>query len=91
MKKLVTIFFLIIYTAYANPYGKCVGCHGANGEKIALGKSKVIKDMTKAEIKTAMIGYKNNTYGGTMKGLMVAQSISLSEEDINTIAEQIGK
>ena len=47
--------------------------------------------MTKTEIKAAMLGYKNGTYGGAMKNLMVAQSKSLSEIDINSISERIGK
>ena len=92
MKKLVSICLISSCFLYANPYAKCVGCHGVNGEKAALnGKSKIIKDMTKAEIKTAMLGYKDGTYGGAMKGLMKGQSISLSIEDIEAIANQIGK
>ena len=41
----------------AAAYKKCAACHGANGEKAALGKSKVINQMTKAEIVTALNGY----------------------------------
>ena len=92
MKKLVSICLISSCILYANPCAKCVGCHGVNGEKAALGgKSKIIKDMTKAEIKTAMLGYKDGTYGGVMKGLMKGQSMSLSNEDIEAIANQIGK
>ncbi len=92
MKKSVSLFLIMSCLAYANSYTKCIGCHGANGEKAALnGKSKIIKDMTKAEIKFAMLGYKDGSYGGAMKNLMVAQSKSLSESDINLIAEKIGK
>ncbi len=72
-------------------YKKCAGCHGVNGEKVALGKSKVIKDMTKQEIVDAMAGYKNGTYGGAMKGLMLGQVKPLSQSDIEAIAEHIGK
>lgn len=76
---------------FANPYTKCVGCHGANGEKVALGKSKIIKDMTKQEIIDAMVGYQNGTYGGPMKGLMLGQVKGVSQADIEAIANQIGK
>lgn len=78
-------------TLFANPYTKCVGCHGANGEKVALGKSKIIKDMTKQEIIDAMVGYQNGTYGGPMKGLMLGQVKGVSQADIEAIANQIGK
>lgn len=92
MKKIVSICLIASCFVYADPYAKCIGCHGVNGEKSALnGKSKIIKDMTKAEIKSAMLGYKDNTYGGPMKSLMKAQASSLSDSDIEAIANKIGK
>jgi len=75
----------------AAAYKKCAACHGANGEKAALGKSKVINQMTKAEIVTALNGYKDGSYGGAMKTLMKGQVANLSETDIQAIAEMIGK
>ena len=91
MKRVLVLTSILACVAFANPYAKCVGCHGANGEKVALGKSKVIKDMTKAEIIAAMKGYKDGSYGGPMKGLMKGQSMPLSDADIEAIANQIGK
>lgn len=91
MKKILLLTSILACTAFANPYAKCVGCHGANGEKAAMGKSKVIKDMTKAEIATAMKGYKDGSYGGPMKGLMKGQVAPLSDADIEAIANKIGK
>jgi len=92
MKKLViTACILAATAAFAAPYSKCIGCHGANGEKKALGKSKVMKDMTKAEIVTALNGYKDGSYGGAMKGLMKGQVATLSAADIKAIADKIGK
>lgn len=91
MKKIVLITSILACAAFANPYAKCIGCHGANGEKVALGKSKVIKDMTKADFITAMKGYKDGSYGGPMKGLMKGQVTSLSDADIEAIAAQIAK
>ncbi|MGB6329606.1 MAG: c-type cytochrome [Halarcobacter sp.] len=92
MKKLVSICLLASCIVYADPYARCVGCHGVNGEKSAInGKSKIIKDMTKAEIKAAMLGYKDGTYGREMKGMMKGQSMSLSNSDIEAIANRIGK
>ncbi len=70
-------------------YKKCAACHGANGEKHALGKSKVIQGMSKEDLVTAMNGYKDGSYGGPMKALMKGQVASLSDEDTNTLADFI--
>jgi cytochrome c len=59
--------------------------------KKALGKSKVISEMSKADIAAALHGYKDGTYGGPMKGLMKGQVAKLSDADITAIAEKIGK
>jgi len=82
---------LISTASFADAYANCKGCHGVNGEKVALGKSKIIKDMTKSEIEDSLLGYQNGTYGRSMKGLMVGQVRSLSAADIKSIANQIGK
>ncbi len=70
-------------------YNKCAGCHGATGEKVALGKSKVIADMTEEELNTSMNGYNAGTYGGAMKGLMKGQVANLSKDDIKAISAHI--
>ncbi|WP_345984794.1 c-type cytochrome [Sulfurimonas sp. HSL-1656] len=75
----------------AAAYKKCSACHGTTGEKSALGKSKVINTMTKAEIVTALSGYKDGSYGGPMKAMMKGQVASLSEADIQSIADMVGK
>ena len=77
--------------ASANVNAKaCSSCHGAHFEKHALGKSKVVKDMTHAEIATALKGYKHGTYGGPMKGLMKGQVAKYSEHDLDAFAHTIG-
>ena len=93
MKKVI-VFLAVIglsSVSMADAFKKCAGCHGAHGEKKALGKSKVIKDMSKADIVHALHGYKDGTYGGPMKGLMKGQVKSLSDADITAISEKIGK
>jgi len=93
MKK-VLVFLAVLglsSAAMADVYAKCAGCHGAKGEKKALGKSKVIANLSKADIVAALKGYKDGSYGGAMKGLMKGQVASLSDADINAIAEKIGK
>ena len=72
-------------------YKKCAGCHGVNGEKVALGKSKIIKDMKKADFVAAMKGYKAGTYGGAMKGVMLGQVKALNDAQIEAIARVIAK
>ncbi len=92
MKKVFLLASILACVAFANPYDQCATCHGANGEKAAMsGKSKVIKDMTKAEFIAAMKGYKDGSYGGSMKGLMKVQADKLSDAQIEAMANQIAK
>ncbi len=91
---LLTIFVLFQASIFADvnvAYKGCISCHGINGEKVALGKSKIIKDMSKESFINAMKGYKDGTYGGPLKGMMKAQSMRLSDTDIEAIAEKIAK
>lgn len=93
MKKLILIGCFSAMSLFATEmpekYKACIGCHGDKGQKVALGKSKVIKEMTKEEIVIALKGYKDGTYGGAMKGVMKGQSMSLTDEDMTKIAEYI--
>jgi len=70
-------------------YKKCMGCHGITAEKSALGKSKVIANMSEEELNTALNGYIAGTYGGVMKGLMKAQVASFSKDDIKAVSAYI--
>ena len=47
--------------------------------------------MTKADVAKALVGYKNGTYGGPMKGLMKGQVARYSDADLKAAAELIGK
>ena len=69
----------------------CAGCHGANFEKHALGKSKIVKDLTHAQIEKALLGYKHGGYGGPMKGVMKGQVAKYSDADLKALAQKIGK
>ena len=75
----------------AKLYGKCAGCHGADAEKPALGKSQIIAGWDSAKIEEALHGYKDGSYGGAMKGLMKGQIAALSDADIKALAEFISK
>lgn len=94
MKKVVlTIAALTASTALmaAVNGAACTGCHGADWSKAALGKSKNVAAMTHDEIANALVGYKNGTYGGAMKGLMKGQVAKYSDEDLKAFAQTIGK
>ena len=92
MKKIVIAASLLVASAaFAGSYDKCATCHGAAGEKAAMGKSKIIKDMPKADFISALKGYKDGTYGGAQKALMVAQVKDMDEATMNEIAATIIK
>ena len=76
----------------ATLFKKCAGCHGPHGERPALGKSAVIKGWPKEKTVEALKGYKagtRNVHG--MGGLMKAQVASLSDADIEAIADYLSK
>jgi cytochrome c-type protein NapB len=86
MKKIVLGTLVCGVAAFAAVnLGACKGCHGANFEKKALGKSKIVKDMTKAEVSAALVGYKHGTYGGPMKGVMKGQVAKYSDAELKAI------
>jgi len=68
---------------------KCVSCHGMKAEKSALGKSQIIADFTEEQIKDALKGYQDGSYGKEMKGLMQGQVKSLNGEQIDALAQHI--
>jgi len=90
MKKIVKTValsaLLATSSAYAASIAVCAGCHGQNFEKSALGKSKIVKDMSLKEIVDALKGYKAGTYGDTMKELMVKQVKDLKDSDIEAMS-----
>ena len=92
MKKLISMAVMTATVSQlgATPlFNSCKSCHGALGEKAAMGKSKVISDLNATEIEAALKGYKDGSYGGAMKALMRGQVMRLSAEDIKTLAEYI--
>jgi len=90
MKKIVLGTLVCSVAAFAAVnLGACKGCHGANFEKAALGKSKIVAEMTKQEVSDSLVGYKNGTYGGPMKGVMKGQVARYSEADLKSTG--IGK
>ena len=89
--KTIAMGALMLTGASAASTAVCKGCHGQQWEKAAMGKAKVVKDMSKAQIIKALKGYKNGSYGGPMKGLMKAQVTKLSIADIEKMAAEVKK
>jgi len=95
MKKFSLALLLVGATSFlvadgAALYKKCAGCHGANGEKKALGKSAVLAGLSVDKIIEDLKGYKAGTLnlhgmGGVMKGPLA----SFSDDDIKAVAEHI--
>jgi len=92
-QSLITIATLGLMTVAASAYDTkaCAGCHGADFEKKAMNVSKIVKDMSKADIETALKGYKDGSYGGNMKAVMAGQAKGLDDAKIKAIAEKFGK
>jgi cytochrome c553 len=93
MKKIVLSAIFAAATAAslsAASTAACAGCHGANFEKVAMGKSAIVKGWDEAKTVAALNGYKAgtlNTYG--MGAVMKGQVAKLSDADIADIAKQI--
>ncbi|RXJ60520.1 c-type cytochrome [Candidatus Marinarcus aquaticus] len=91
MKKIIFGTLLAAASLMAANYAPCAACHGANGEKAALGKSQIIKGWSADKLEAALHGYKDGSYGGPMKGVMKGQVAKLSDADIKALADQISK
>jgi len=73
-------------------YDKCKGCHGDDGKTAALGKSAVIGGQDKEAIIASMNAYKAGTKNEVgMGALMKGQAASMSDEDIEAVAEYLSK
>lgn len=68
---------------------QCASCHGQNGEKTALNKSKIIQGWEIKKTVMALKGYQDGTYGSSMKGIMKAQVNGFSDAQIDVVAEYI--
>jgi len=88
---ITTIGLLTISASAGANIKSCVGCHGTKLEKKAMNISKVVKNMKKADIVTALNGYKKGTYGGVMKDVMKGFAKKLSDKSIKAISEEFGK
>ena len=70
-------------------YAGCIGCHGANGEKKALGKSAVIQGWDSKRIENALNGYKDGSYGAGMKAIMKGQAAKFNGAETKALSDYI--
>ncbi|SKA81767.1 cytochrome c [Paucidesulfovibrio gracilis DSM 16080] len=70
-------------------YARCKGCHGADGSKPQDGH--VIQGMSVEQLEETLLGYKNGTYGGKKKAIMMGQMSRLSEAQIKSLAAYIAE
>lgn len=93
MKTLLAILGLTLMLNAADGsalYTKCAACHGAKGEKPALGKSQAITGWKADKTLEALKGYKagtRNTKG--MGALMKGQTAALSDGDMKALSDYI--
>jgi len=92
MKKLLfgLIGLFVVTGAYAAVHtAVCASCHGKNFEKSALGKSKIVANMSHEDVVKALLGYKKGTYGGSMKVVMAGQVAKYSVAELKIV--NVGK
>jgi len=94
MKKLAITMLLagstLLMADGAAAFAKCVGCHGANGEKSALGKSAIIKGQAATKTIKQINGYKAGTLNQHgMGSLMKGQVASMDDATIKEVADYI--
>ena len=95
MKKYLLLFIIMTSTmsTFADTlelYKNCAGCHGENGEKEALNKSKLIGGQEVNVTVKELTAYKDgelDQYG--LGNIMKLQVSTLSESDIEELAEYI--
>lgn len=71
---------------------KCVACHGASFEKVALGKSAIVKGQKAEIIEKSLTEYKAGTKNVKgMGSLMKGQVAALTPEEIKSISKYISE
>lgn len=85
LTRLIGLLFLFHGLLFASYISVCLDCHGKNFEKRALGKSKVVTNMTKAEIEKRLKYFKKSD------SIMKSYASSLSDKQIKQIADVFGK
>lgn len=95
------VIWALLVTAILSPlaianaeelYKNCSGCHGDHGQKKALQQSALIGGQESNKTVKQLTAYKNgelNQYG--LGNIMKMQLLTLTQEDINELANYIAK
>jgi cytochrome c-type protein NapB len=86
---LITTVVLLTINSFALDLKVCTGCHGKKFDKPAMGISRIVKDLKKEEILTALQGYKNGSKGGSMQEVMTKQISKFTQEELKEIVSII--
>ncbi len=76
---------ILITSMFSSVITVCQDCHGKNFENRALGRSKIVKNMSKKDIVEALKNFKNS------KSIMKSYSSRLNDKQIRQIANIFGK
>jgi len=72
-------------------YGSCKGCHGASGEKVALGIAPALKGQGGEALLTKLKGYKDGSYQIQAKTapMMLKMVQKFDDTELKTLADYI--
>jgi len=68
---------------------RCQSCHGADGNRVAAQGTASLEGQSQEELMHKLKGYKNGTYGGPRKEVMVNVVDSLSDAQLKELADYI--
>ena len=85
MRYMIVFLILLHVSLFASYISVCQQCHGKNFEQKALGKSKIVKNMSKQDIKQALIEFKTST------SIMKSYASRLNNKQIKQISNVFGK
>lgn len=72
-------------------YKSCVGCHGADGSKVAMGVGQAVKGQKADELFKKLKGYADGSYGGAKKAVMTNLVKRYSDEEMKAMADYMSK
>jgi len=84
-KKILVLVIVLNVSIFASSIKVCQGCHSKNFEKRALGRSKIVRNLTKEEI------VKRLHYFKTSNSIMKSYASRLSGKQIKQIANVFGR
>ncbi|MFV0349447.1 MAG: c-type cytochrome [Halodesulfovibrio sp.] len=75
----------------ASLYKACQGCHGAQGEKLAMGVGAPLKGQSAEDLSKKMHGYKDGSYGHAKKAVMENLMKRFDDAQIQVLSDHISK